>query len=176
MLGMVRWGALLMVVAVGAGGACGNAGERPPEPRIVDLEGGAKRVRLYGNDVARVEEGWNLATARITGGPDDSDFYLSTYRIVRLVPTTEMNGLCRKEPAAGAPAFARVEDVPGDADSCVSWNNSVLGELGDHTESQYAGQGFLVRDRAGVVAAKLLTVADDIMNGDVNVTLDIIGL
>ena len=97
-------------------------------------------------------------------------------RVVGLYPTMEMNGLCQMQPAAGAPAFARVEDVPGDAASCVSWSGGFLGGNTNHTESQYAGQGFLVRDRAGVVAARLLTVADDVMNGDVNVTFDIIGL
>jgi hypothetical protein len=52
----------------------------------------------------------------------------------------------------------------------------LLGGTFDHTDSLYAGQGFLVRDRTGVAAAKLLTVADDVMNGDVRVTFDIIGL
>ena len=93
-----------------------------------------------------------------------------------LFPTTEMNGLCEKQPAAGAPAFARVEDVPGDAASCTAWNTADFRGDTDHTDSLYAGRGLLVRDRAGVVAAKLLTVADDAINGDVTVTFDIIGL
>jgi hypothetical protein len=174
---MARWVALLMVVVLGAGAGCDNAGERPPAPRIVDLAGGGKRVRLYGNYVvSRNGEGWNLATAQITAGVDDSDFYLNLYRIVALFPTTQMNGLCQQQSAAGAPAFARVEDVPGDAASCTTWNDAFLGADGDHSESLYAGRGFLVRDRAGLVAAKLLTVADDRLNGDVTVTFDIIGL
>jgi len=174
---MARWGALLIVTVLGAGGGCSNAGEKPPEPRIVDLAGGAKRVRLYGNDiVSRYGEGWNLATAQITAGTDDSDFYLSLYRAVALFPTMEMNALCQVQAAAGAPAFARVEDVPGDAASCTVWNVVILGADGDHTDSLYAGRGLLVRDRAGVVAAKLLTVADDKINGDVTLTFDIIGL
>ena len=65
-------------------------GREPPEPRIVDLPGGAKRVRLYGNYIgSRDGEGWNLATGEITAGPDDSDFYLTMARVVALFPTRE---------------------------------------------------------------------------------------
>ena len=38
MLGMARWVALLLVVV---GGGCRSEGEKPLEPRIVDLPGGA---------------------------------------------------------------------------------------------------------------------------------------
>ena len=51
-----------------------------------------------------------------------------------------------------------------------------LGGNSNHTESQWAGQAFLVRDRASVPAAKLLMFADYVMDGDVWVKFDIIGL
>jgi hypothetical protein len=174
---MVRWSVVLLVVVLGACGGCNNAGERGPAPRIVDLPGGGKRVRLYGNQSAGVDgEGWKIATGEILPGPDDTDFHLTMAMVISLFPSQGESGFCQKQPAAGAPAFARVEDVPGDAASCAGWSPAYLGGNSNHTDSLYAGQGFLVRDRAGLVAARLLTVADDVMNGDVNVTFDIIGL
>ena len=117
-----------------------------------------------------------MATGEILAGPDDTDFHLTMAMVVSLFPSQGSSGFCQKQPATGAPAFARVEDVPGDAASCATWGPAYLGGTTDHSESLYAGQGFLVRDRGGVAAAKVLTVADDVMNGDVNVTFDIIGL
>jgi len=171
---MVRWVALLLVVV---GGGCSNEGEKPPEARIVDLPGGAKRVRLYGNYLLGLEgEGWKMATGEILAGPDDTDFHMTMAMVISLFPSQGSSGFCQMQPAAGAPAFARVEDVPGDAASCATWSLAYLGGNTEHADSLYAGQGFLVRDRAGVVAAKLLTVADSIRAADVNVTFDIIGL
>ena len=86
--------------------------------------------------------------------------------VISLFPSQGSSGFCQKQPAAGAPAFARVEDVPGDAASCATWSTGYLGGNTEHADSLYAGQGFLVRDRAGVVAAKLLTVADSIRAAD----------
>ena len=68
--GMVRWCALLLAVALGA---CGDGGM----PDVVDLPGGAKRVTLTASGGETRGEGWNLATGRMTPGPDDADFYLS---------------------------------------------------------------------------------------------------
>jgi hypothetical protein len=173
---MSRWpGVLLAVALVG----CGAGGATAPssQPGVVDLPGGGKRVTLTGNYVVGFEgEGWNLATGRITPGPDDADFRLTASMVVSLSQTTPMGGFCLKQPAPGAPAFARVEEVPGDVASCVSWTGANLGGNSNHTESQWAGQAFLVRDRASVPAAKLLMFADYVMDGDVWVTFDIIGL
>ena len=168
----------LLAVALGA---CGEdrspAGEPTAQPGVVDLPGGGKRVKLIGDYVASIKgEGWNLATGLITPGPDDSDFHLSMTMVVMLFPTTAMNDFCFKQPAAGAAAFARVEDVPADEADCASWTSASLGGTFEHSETMWAGQGYLVRDRAGVTAAKLLTVADYVIGPDVGITFDIIAL
>ena len=131
---MQRSSVVLLVAVLGAGGACSNAGERDPPLRIVDLPGGAKRVRLYGNYIGSADgEGWKMATGGILAGPDDTDFHLTMTMVISLFPSQGSSGFCQKQPAVGASVFARVEDVPGDAASCAIWSTAYLGGNTAHT-------------------------------------------
>jgi hypothetical protein len=145
---------------------------------VVDLPGGAKRVTLTANYVESLGgQGWHIATARITPGSAGADFSLAATMVISLGPAEGGTLFCRMQPAAGAPAFARVEDVPDDAATCATtWNRAQLGGNSGHADSQWAGQAYLLSDPAGVVVAKLLMVADSIIDGDVSVTFDILAL
>jgi hypothetical protein len=138
------------------------------------MDGGVRRVTLVGNYLGQTTQGWNMATETVTSGTAGSDFYLSMTMVVSLFPTTLMSAFCQKDPAAGAPPYATVADIPSDTAGC-NWGTAYLGGTTDHTESLYAGQAFLVYDRASG-SAKLLTIADSIVNGDVTVTFDILRL
>ena len=166
----------MLVVALGA---CADDDPAGPaaQPGVIDLPGGAKRVTLTGNYVADLDgQGWDLATARITPDEVGSDFHLLATMVVQLTFTEQPAGFCRKQPAGGATTFARLEDVPGDAASCTAWSSAQFGGNSEHSESMWAGQAYLFRDRASVVRAKLLLVDDYVISGDFGVTFDIIGL
>jgi len=171
-----RWlVALLGVTSLACGGADGPA--PVPQPGVVELPGGGKRVTLTANYLADLNgEGWDLTNGRITPDPTGSAFYLRVTMVVALVPTASGDAFCVQRPAAGAPAFARVEDVPDEAPSCTTYVSAQLGGTLEHSDSQYAGQGYLLRDAAGAGTAKLLTVSDHVTGGDVGVTFDILGL
>ena len=144
------------------------------QPGVIDLPGGGKRVTLTARSV--YGEGWDVTSARITPDQTGSTFYLRATMVVGLVPTTIGDAFCRQQPAAGAPAFERVEDVPGDASSCTMFTSAELGGNFAHSDSAWAGQGYLLRDSAGVGRAKLLIVADYGIGADVGVTFDIVGI
>lgn len=175
---MSRWLALPLAVALGACADDSPAGPAPqPQPGVINLAGGAKRVTLTGNYVADLNgQGWDLAAGRITPDEVGSDFHLLATMVVQLTFSEQPAGFCRKQPAGGGTTFARLEDVPGDAATCTTWSSAQFGGNSEHSESMWAGQAYLFRDRAGVVRAKLLIVDDYVIGGDFGVTFDIIGL
>jgi hypothetical protein len=162
----------------GSGGEGGSGSGGGGGSNVVDLPGGIKRVTLTGNYVQSSSgSGWNLATSMFTSGEAGSDFHLSMAMVVSLFPTSStMVAFCERTPPGGMARFARVEDVPSDVAACGTWAPAYLGGTTAHTQSIYDGQGFIVRDAAGVPRSKLLTVADSIIDADVSVTFDIVNL
>ena len=72
----------------------------------------------------------------------------------------------------------RVEDidVPADLATCMFFS-AMLGGNAPHPDSMHAGDGYLVRDRQGALAGKLLIVADRILEGGrAEVTFDFLRL
>jgi hypothetical protein len=172
---MSRWPVALLLVALGA---CGEESAAGPgsQSGVIDLAGGGKRVTLTGNYLADLNgQGWDVTAGRITPDEVGSDFHVAATMVVQLTFTEQPAGFCRKQPAGGGTLFARLEDVPGDTAGC-NWTSAQLGGNSDHDDSQWAGQGYLFRDRAGAVAARLMIVDDYVIAGDFGVTFDIIGL
>jgi len=170
-----RWLALPLVVALGA---CGDSSPAGPgaQTGVIDLPGGVKRVTLTGNYVADLAgQGWDLAAGRITPDEVGSDFHVRATMVVSLTYNEQPAGFCRKQPAGGGTVFTSLGDVPGDAAGC-NWTSAELGGNSEHGDSQWAGQGYLFRDTAGVVRAKLLIADDYVIGGDFGVTFDIINL
>ena len=175
---MPRWSVALLAVAfVACGDGAGPAGSGMLQPGVVDLPGGIKRVTLTGNYTVSLDgQGWDVAAGRITPDPVGSDFHLTMTMVVQLAATEQGAGFCRKQPAGGGTTFTRLEDIPADAASCTGWSSAQFGGNTEHSESMWAGQGYLWRDRVGTVKAKLLIVDDHGIGGDVDVTFDIVGL
>ena len=169
---------LFLLLAVTLGACADNSPAGPAsQPGVIDLMGGGKRVTLTGNYVADLDgQGWDVAAGRITPDPVGSDFHLVMTMVVQFTVTEQPAGFCRKQPAGGGTTFPRVQDIPEDAASCTSWSSAQFGGNTEHSESMWAGQAYLWRDRAGAVTAKLLIVDDQAIDADVAVTFDIIGL
>ena len=142
---MAKWFALAGGRA-GRGRRCSSAGDKPGAANRRSAGRGHAGEDCTGTTSAGVNgEGWKIATGEILAGPDDTDFHLTMAMVISLFPSQGSSGFCQKQPAAGAPAFARVEDVPGDDASCATWSTGYLGGNTEHADSLYAGQGFLVR-------------------------------
>ncbi len=160
----------MALAACGEDSAAGPASQRG----VIDIAGGGKRVTLTGNYLADLNgQGWDLAAGRITPAAAGSDFHVLATMVVQLTYDEQPAGFCRKQPAGGGTLFARVEDVPGEAAGC-NWTSAQLGGNSAHADSEWAGQGYLFRDRTGVVKARLMIVDDYVIDADFGVTFDII--
>jgi hypothetical protein len=163
--------------------ACGDPQDRaqpgvPPDdpPGVTVPRGTVVRVTLRTeHQVDATGQGWDLVTHAVTPTAGGSDFSLLVTRIVSFLPSMQRNGICAKHPASGPIQFARLEDVPGDAESCFNWGVAPLGGYPQPTENAFVGQGYLVRGRDGVPSHKLIVVADSAIEGTgvTHVTFDI---
>ena len=148
-----RMGLRVFVAAAAAvvGVGCGSAGD-------------GRRFTLAGDNVSAAAPAFDVNAARIVAdGQNDpeADFYLSLTMVVMLYPTTPEGGLCLR-----GTGLARAEDidVPADLATCTFFG-AMLGGNGPHPDSMYAGDGYLVRDRQGALAGKLLIVTNRILPG-----------
>lgn len=146
-------------------------GDAPPE-----LPPGAKRVTLTCCNPPGIRgEGWNLAAGQVAADPADADFVLLMGNVVSLAGSPPMVAFCERTPPGGALEFLHVGEVPSDTAGC-RWGPASLGGNTADVASHIGGRGFIVRDRTGVPAGRLLIVSASGCCGRFALTFDITGL
>lgn len=127
----------------------------------VVLPPGAVRVTIVSDPIFGGGQGYDISANQVLESGNEvcaatADFCLNARQILSLGTGGASGPFCKK-----GTVFTSVLDVPIDPTGCL-WGVADLGGPFVHLESRRAGTGFLFRDRDGVLAARLVIVADRI--------------
>ncbi|NUP11145.1 MAG: hypothetical protein HOW73_34300 [Polyangiaceae bacterium] len=86
--------------------------------------------------------------------PGESDFYLDVSETAVTLKGASGGAFCKKG------SFANVEDIPADDEGC-SWANMRISDTEPNSAVVAQGDGYLVRDRDGLLVYRLLIVGTD---------------
>jgi len=152
------------VIAIAAIAGC--RGSPAPTPTPQD----SQRYVLAADGVG-TGQGFAVDTGTVVAAGADAgaaDFWLRVSTVVSLTALNPNQPFCGQ----GGP-FAAVAEIPTDASACA-WTYVDLGGNSSFANDGRAGQGFLVKDGGGAIAARLLIVTHHVdETGHVEVAFDL---